>query len=103
MDVRLREDVGRFGHEMNAAEDDELGSRLIGGPARELEAVAGEVRKLDDGVLLVVMAQHDQTPAEGILGRLDAKPQLGIGQLPINFRKRLLPGRIRFVAQSHGR
>ena len=54
------EDVGAFRHEMHAAEDDELGVRMLADLARKLERVACVVGELDDLVALVVMAQDDQ-------------------------------------------
>ena len=51
------EDVGRLGHEVDAAEDDELGLGPGGGVAGELERVAGDVGELDDLVALVVVAR----------------------------------------------
>src|SRR5207247_5440969 len=41
------EDLGRFGHEVNAAEDDGAGLHL-GGGAGEIQAVAGDVGQLLD-------------------------------------------------------
>jgi hypothetical protein len=55
---RLGHDVGHFGHEMHAAEDDVLGVGLRG-EARQLERVAGQVGVLIDvGALVVVAKQH---------------------------------------------
>jgi hypothetical protein len=56
--VGLGHDVRHLGHEMHAAEHDELGVGL-GGEARQLERVAGEVGVLVDvGALVVVAQQH---------------------------------------------
>ena len=38
--VGRRQDVGRLGHEMDAAEDHELGLVLVGGKTRQAERVA---------------------------------------------------------------
>ena len=76
---------------MDAAEDDVLDALLVGGLAGELEAVAGEVGEVDDGVLLVVVAEDDQLLPSASLARLDAEAQLGVGQLGVDRRKRLLP------------
>jgi hypothetical protein len=61
--VRLGHDVGHFGHEMHAAEDDVLGVGLRG-EARELQRVAGEVGVLVDVGALVVVAEDDGALAE---------------------------------------
>ena len=62
------EDVGALGHEVHAAEHDELrvgpGRRLAG----QLERVAGHVGELDDLVALVVVAEHEHPVAERRLG-----------------------------------
>ena len=60
---RLGHEVGDFGHEVHAAEDDELGVGLRG-EARELERVAGQVRVLIDVGALVVVAEDDGARAE---------------------------------------
>jgi hypothetical protein len=73
------EDVGRLGHEVHAAEDDELrlraGRRLL----RELEAVARDVGELDDLVALVVVAEHEHPVAERLLGARGAVDQRRVG------------------------
>jgi hypothetical protein len=90
-DAFVREDVGALGHEVDAAEDHVLDVLLVGGLARELEAVAGEVGELDDGVLLVVVAEDDESVAQRLARRFDAEAQLGVGELGVDFGKRLLP------------
>ena len=56
---RRGEDVGGLGHEVHAAEDDELRLRPGRGVAGELEGVAGDVGELDDLVALVVVPEHE--------------------------------------------
>ena len=51
------QDVGALGHEVHAAEDDELRLGVRGGLLGELERVAGDVGELDDLVALVVVAE----------------------------------------------
>ena len=72
------EDVGALGHEVHAAEDDELrvrpGRRLAG----QLERVAGDVGELDDLVALVVVAEHEDPVAERRLGRAGPLDQVGV-------------------------
>ena len=58
--ARAAEYVRGFGHEVDAAEHDELGRLLRGRERRELERAALKVRELDDLVALVVMPKHDQ-------------------------------------------
>ncbi len=74
------EDVGRLGHEVDAAEDDELGL----GPGRclagELERVAGDVGELDDLVALVVVAEHERALAERGAGALGAFDQIRVAR-----------------------
>ena len=54
------EDVGRLGHEVHAAEHDELRLRAGRRLAGELERVTGDVGELDDLVALVVVAEHER-------------------------------------------
>ena len=91
--VRLRQDVGALGHEVHAAEHDEV--RVGRGPAlRQLVRVAEEVGVLHDLVALVVMAEDDQAPAERELRRADARVELGVGQAFVGGeRKRRVDGR----------
>ena len=63
------EDVGRLGHEVDAAEDDVLGLGTGRGVAGQLEGVAGDVGELDDLVALVVVAQHEHPLAQRGLAR----------------------------------
>ena len=73
------EDVGRLGHEVHAAEDDELRLGTGRGVAGQLEGVAGDVREPDDLVALVVVAQHEHPLAQRGLGRLGPGDQVGVG------------------------
>ena len=77
---RRGQDVGRLGHEVHAAEDDELGVRAAGGVAGELEGVAGDVGELDDLVALVVVAEDEDPLAKGRLGRAGALDKVGVGR-----------------------
>ncbi len=77
--VRGREDVGGLGHEVHAAEDDELRLGTGRGVAGQLEGVAGDVREPDDLVALVVVAQHEHPRAQRGLGRLGPGDQVGVG------------------------
>jgi hypothetical protein len=74
------QDVGRLGHEVDAAEDDELGL----GPGRGLlgqpEGVAPGVGEGDDLVALVVVAEHERPLAQGRPGRAGPLDQLGVGR-----------------------
>ena len=82
-------DVGALGHEMHAAEDDELGLALAGRGARELQRIAGEVGELDDLVALIVMTEDDQAIAERLLGRRDAGVHLVVREAQEVLRERL--------------
>ena len=90
-DVVGGEDVGGFGHEVDAAEDDIFSANLVGGFAGELEAVAGEVGEIDDGVLLVVMAEDDELAAQCLAGGLNAEAQFGVRESGVDFGEGLLP------------
>ena len=87
--VRSAEHVGALGHEVHAAEDDELGRAFAGRGARELQRVAGEVGELDDLVALIVMTEDDQAIPERLLGRRDAGVHLVVREPQEVFRERL--------------
>ena len=90
-DVLGREDVGRFGHEVDAAEEIVLGLCLLGGVLAELEAVAGEVGELDDLVALVVVAEDDEPLAEDGASGADAAVRLVGAHLEVGAGNVLLP------------
>ena len=87
--VRRRKHVGALGHEMHAAEHDELGFRMRGGLARQAERIAGVVGEPDHLVALVVMTENHQPAAERRLRRRDPPVELGVGQAEIPLGKRL--------------
>ncbi len=58
------EDVGAFGHEVNAAEDNIIGFWVRGSKLRQLERVAASIGIFDDLVALIVMAQNQQSLAQ---------------------------------------
>ena len=66
------QDVRGLGHEVDAAEHDEVGLRTRGGELGQLEGVAGEVRVPDHLVPLVVMAEDDQAAPQRLPGLQDA-------------------------------
>ncbi len=72
VDFGAGEDVGGFGHEVDAAEDDGPAGCAFGGHFRQFVAVTPEVGELDDLVLLVVVAQDQERVAECVLGGKDA-------------------------------
>ena len=61
---RRGQDVGRLGHEVHAAEHDELSIRARCRFAGQLEGVAGDIGELDHLVALVVMAKHEEPIAQ---------------------------------------
>ena len=67
--MRSGHDVGDFGHEMNAAENDVFGIGLRS-EARQLQRIAGQVGMLVNIGALVVVAKNDRFFAE--LGASDA-------------------------------
>ena len=58
------EDVGRLGHEVDAAEDHELGLGLVGGDAGQPEGVAPGVGPGHDLVALVVVPEDEEPRPE---------------------------------------
>jgi hypothetical protein len=70
------EHVGRLGHEVHAAEDDEVGLGPLLGEDGEAVRVAPSVGPAHDLVPLVVVAEDEQPLAEGGLGRLDHASEL---------------------------
>jgi hypothetical protein len=77
--LAVGDDVRDLGHEVHAAEHDELGIELRR-LAREAQRIALEVRVLVDLGALVVMAQHDQALAQDLLGRSDPGVALDVVQ-----------------------
>ena len=73
------QDVGDFGHEVHAAEDDVLGLGPGGRVLGQLERVAGDVGELDDLVALVVVAEDEHRVAERRLGRAGPRHQRRVG------------------------
>jgi len=63
-----REDVGRLGHEMDAAEHDEFMAGPFGGDLGELERIALDIRVANDFIALVVVAQEKQSVGQPRLG-----------------------------------
>ena len=83
------EDVRALGHEVDAAEDDELGVLVLADALRELPRVAGVVGELDHLVALVVVAEHDETLAERRPRRRDPAVHLLDRQAEVALRERL--------------
>ena len=76
----IGEDVGRLGHEVDAAEDDRPAFGVGGRQRAELVAVAAEVRQGNDVVLLVVMAEDQEPSAHVAADLLDAGSQFAAVQ-----------------------
>src|SRR5439155_22743468 len=78
--VRAGEDVGRLGHEVDAAEHHVLGLVVVGGEPGEAEGVAPGVRPAHDLLALVVMAEDEKAVAEdGLCGTDPRRELLGRG------------------------
>ena len=58
------EDVGGFGHEVHATEDDVVGLRLLLSQDREAEGITASIGPFHDFIALVVMAEDEDTVAE---------------------------------------
>src|SRR5438445_13669586 len=84
------EDVGRFGHEVDAAERRVLGLVVVGGEPGETERVAPCVGPAHDLLTLVVVAEDQQPVAEGGPGRADPGRELVGRGLGIAVGKRSL-------------
>jgi hypothetical protein len=74
------QDVGRLGHEVDPAEDHELGLGPGRGLLGQAEGVAAGVGEGDDLVALVVVAEHERPVAQGGPGRPGPLDQLGVGR-----------------------
>ena len=84
------QDVRRLGHEVDAAEDDELCLVLSGGQAGEPEGVAPGIGPSHDVVALVVVAEDEHPRAERLLGVADHVGQLVVGRGGITLGERRL-------------
>ena len=87
--VRRGQDVRALGHEVHAAEDDELGVLMVADALRRLPRVAGVVGELDHLVALVVVAEDDEALAERRPRRRDPAVHLLDGQAEVALRERL--------------
>ena len=87
--VRRGEDVGALGHEVHAAEDDELRVAMVRDLPRELPGVAGIVGEPDHLVALIVVAEDDEPLAERGPGLRDAAIHLLGRQTQVALRERL--------------
>ena len=87
--MRQRQDVGAFGHEVDAAEHDVVGARMVGDGAGELERIAGVVREPDHFIPLIVMAENDEALAKGRARRGNAQRHLIIRQPEVRLWQRL--------------
>ncbi len=74
------QDVGRLGHEVDAAEHDVRRLRALLGQHGEPVGVAAGVGPADDLVALVVVAEDEQAVAERGLGRRDAAGEVVRGR-----------------------
>jgi hypothetical protein len=80
------ENIRALGHEVNAAENYELGVFLFSSPGGEFEGVSPEIRKADDLVPLVMMAKDYQPVSEPGANIANAPVRLAIGQLAETLR-----------------
>jgi len=87
--MRSAKDVRALGHEVHAAEDDELRFAAARGGARELQRVADVVGELDDLIALVMMPKDHDTIAERLLGGRNAGVHLVVGKAQVFLGERL--------------
>jgi len=97
------EHVGALGHEVHAAEDDELGVGMLADLLRQLEGIAGVVGELDDFVALVMMTEDDQPRAERAFGGGDAQVHVLVGQTEVRVRQRLALADVRLLVVGQQR
>ena len=90
--VRRAEHVRALGHEVDAAEDDEVRVTAGRGVLRELQRVAGVVGEPDHLVALVVMPEDHEPIAECRFGGGDAQLHLLVRQPQIALGQRLAVG-----------
>ena len=90
----IGEDVGRFGHEVYAAEGDRPAFFFGRGQGAELIAVAAEVGQGDHFVLLVMMPQDQEPPAHGGADLLDPLREQIAGQFLVRLQLVGRPGGI---------
>ena len=72
------QDVGALGHEVHAAEHDELCFRVRGSLLGELEGIACHIGEGDDLIALVMVTEDVHPIAEGGLGALGALHEIGV-------------------------
>ena len=60
LDIVAREDIGCFGHEVDAAKHDRAAGLAVGGELAQLEAVSPEIGEPDDLVLLIMVSQNQE-------------------------------------------
>jgi hypothetical protein len=87
--MRRAQDVGALGHEVHAAEHDEVGLGVGRHALGQLVRVAGVVGELDDLVALVVVAEDDEASAERGAGGGDAGVHDLVGQTEVGIGQRL--------------
>src|SRR5262245_798119 len=86
------QDVGALGHEVDAAEHDELRLRPVGDLAGKAERVAGVIGEPDDLVSLVVMSEDNEAAAERLTRGGNATLHLLVRQTQILLGQRLTLG-----------
>ena len=76
--VGRSQDVSALGHEVHAAEHDELAVGLGRGLLRQLEGVSGHIGELNDLIALVVVSENEGPLPEGFLGGLGTPHESGV-------------------------
>ena len=79
------ENVGAFGHEVNAAEDD-VSARSSSGFLAKLVRVAAKIGEANDFIALIVVTENDALRALCFLGRKDALVHGAVGKDKIVFQ-----------------
>ena len=92
--VRCAQHVGALGHEVHAAEHDELGVGMGRHPLRQLVRIADVVGEANDLVALIVMTEDHQPRSERGFGRGDAAIHLLVAKADVPLRQRLPLGQV---------
>ena len=95
--------IGAFGHEVDAAEDDELGVGMLSHVTGELVGVAGVVGELDDLIALIVMSENDEPAAKLRFRSRNTRVHLLVRQPDIRLRQRLALGDVLFLVLGQQR
>ena len=102
LDLVAREDVGRLGHEVDAAKDDRAAGPALGGELAQLEAVSPEIGEPDHLVLLIMVSQDQERVAHLLLDREDPLLQLDVRQVAVRVQIAAARRRLTLASSCRG-